>query len=66
MCGLILAAGAVTGFTPAGAASPAGSEGPLLPFTGAPLLLELLIGAGAVLLGLGISRLGRRRAGRRI
>jgi hypothetical protein len=30
--------------------------------TGAPLLLEVVIGAGALLLGLAISRTGRRRA----
>src|SRR6185437_8478470 len=32
-----------------------------LALTGAPLLLELLIGAAAVILGLAISRLSRRR-----
>lgn len=63
-CGLMLAA-SVTGFSaPAGAASrtPTTSSG-VLPFTGAPLLFELCIGAGAVRMGLAISRFGRRRAG---
>ncbi len=49
--------------TPIQAAStPAG--GGALAFTGAQLMLELLIGAGALLLGLVITRLGRRRDGR--
>jgi hypothetical protein len=34
--------------------------GPLA-LTGAPLLVELLIGAAAVIMGLAISRVGRRR-----
>jgi len=47
------------------AAAPAASSGALAN-TGAPLLLELAIGFGAVLLGLAVSRLGRRQAGRHV
>ena len=52
---------------PAHAAAPpaaAPSSGSTLANTGAPLLLELAIGAAALLLGLAVSRLGRRQAGR--
>jgi hypothetical protein len=48
---------------PAPAAAPAASSGALAN-TGAPLLLELAIGMAALLLGLAVSRLGRRQAGR--
>jgi hypothetical protein len=48
---------------PAHAAAPAASSGALAN-TGAPLLLELAIGLAALLLGLAVSRLGRRQAGR--
>jgi hypothetical protein len=48
---------------PAHAAAPAASSGALAN-TGAPLLLELAIGVAALLLGLAVSRLGRRQAGR--
>ncbi len=44
----------------------ASSSGSSLAFTGAPLLLEVLIGAGALLLGLAVTRLGRRRAKGRV
>jgi predicted RNA-binding Zn ribbon-like protein len=57
---------ASTAPAPAHAAAPAAapSSGATLANTGAPLLLELAIGAAALLLGLAVSRLGRRQAGR--
>jgi hypothetical protein len=44
------------------AAAPAAASGPLA-FTGAPLLLELLIGAMALLTGFVISKMARRQSG---
>jgi hypothetical protein len=50
------------GLTAASTAEPAASTGAgVLATTGASLLLEVLIGAGTLVLGLVISRLGRRR-----
>jgi hypothetical protein len=46
--------------TPTAVSAAAPASGPLA-LTGAPLLVELLIGAAAVILGLAISRLSRRR-----
>jgi hypothetical protein len=57
-----------TGATPLSAptVATASSSDSSLASTGAPLLLEVLIGAGALLLGLAVSRLGRRRAKGRV
>jgi hypothetical protein len=53
---------ASTSPAPAKTAAAAAASGPLA-FTGAPLLLELLIGAMALLTGLVISKLARRQRG---
>jgi hypothetical protein len=50
----------VAAVTPTAVHTTAAASGPLA-LTGAPLLVELLIGAAAVILGLAISRLSRRR-----
>jgi hypothetical protein len=53
-------ADAVPVSTPTVATAPSGTS--FLASTGAPLLLEVLIGAGALLMGLAITRSARRRA----
>ena len=58
-----LASATPTPAVPVATSSSSGSGA--LALTGAPLLFEVAIGAGALLLGLAITRLGRRRAGAR-